>query len=656
MNTQFRKANQSDLAFLLKLEQEAFPAFQQNTKQNLKKSIISHFQEVVIVENSGEKPTSIGAVVLFKYKHSLRIYSIAVLSEYRNKGIGSTIMNYIKEFAVEQHYHSIILEAHANDKKLNKWYLSKGFKKTKKIENYYCKGEHAIKMKLELQENDFNNSKNIIVMNRPYAWKSSGIKAKIISVKEYINNTLYHNNSTYRIFNLCSSYKYQSYGYYVSLLASARGQRVMPNTTTIKDLQISNVIQSVAFELKEFIDKSLNKEKQKTFSLDIYFGQTAIHGYKTLANKLFQVFEAPIFRVNFIKDEHWLIKSIKTLNFDNLSEEQKEALYQFAGTYFDKKRYNYPAFLNYKYDIAVLIDPEEENPPSNKEALEKLKSVANKKGIYVEFITPKDRNRINEFDAIFIRATTNVNHHTYEIARFAYAEGLIVIDDPWSILRCSNKIYQYELFKKHKIKTPNSVVITKDMFMPNALDNFKYPIVLKQPDSAFSLGVIKANDKDEAKQEIEKLFKKTDMLICQEFLYSEFDWRIGILDNTPLYACKYYMAKDHWQIYDWSSNNDDKSGESETLPIQEVPSPILEVAQKATALIGDGLYGVDLKFVNGNVYVIEVNDNPNIDAGIEDAVLKDKLYEAVIDTFTERIEIAKNIRKISLTKNNKYKQ
>ena len=176
-------------------------------------------------------------------------------------------------------------------------------------------------------------------------------------------------------------------------------------------------------------------------------------------------------------------------------------------------------------------------------------------------------------------------------------------------------------------------------------------MVLKQPDSAFSLGVIKVGSKEEALVELNKLFKKSDMVICQEFLYSEFDWRIGILDNKPIFACKYYMSKDHWQIYDWDSDNEEKSGEHETLSVEDVPEIILQVAQKAAALIGDGLYGVDLKYVEGKVYVVEVNDNPNIDVGVEDIVLKDKLYDMLIDSIINRIEIAKNIRKINFTNN-----
>ncbi len=63
-----------------------------------------------------------------------------------------------------------------------------------------------------------------------------------------------------------------------------------------------------------------------------------------------------------------------------------------------------------------------------------------------------------------------------------------------------------------------------------------------------------------------------------------------------------------------------------------------ELGQRAAALIGDGLYGVDIKQTNGALMVIEVNDNPNLDIGVEDAVLKDELYRRVLADLVRRIE------------------
>jgi glutathione synthase/RimK-type ligase-like ATP-grasp enzyme len=59
---------------------------------------------------------------------------------------------------------------------------------------------------------------------------------------------------------------------------------------------------------------------------------------------------------------------------------------------------------------------------------------------------------------------------------------------------------------------------------------------------------------------------------------------------------------------------------------------------RAASLIGDGLYGVDVKEADGGFLVMEVNDNPNIDTGCEDAVLGDRLYLAVMEWFRQRLD------------------
>lgn len=69
------------------------------------------------------------------------------------------------------------------------------------------------------------------------------------------------------------------------------------------------------------------------------------------------------------------------------------------------------------------------------------------------------------------------------------------------------------------------------------------------------------------------------------------------------------MAKGHWQIYNHLNADKSESGNVDTIPIYNVPASIIKTALKATALIGKGLYGVDLKMVNNRAIVIEVNDN-----------------------------------------------
>ena len=61
-----------------------------------------------------------------------------------------------------------------------------------------------------------------------------------------------------------------------------------------------------------------------------------------------------------------------------------------------------------RYSLAVLYDPEEKFPPSNKQAINKLLEVAKKMDIHAELITEEDATRLMEFDALFIRTTTSL--------------------------------------------------------------------------------------------------------------------------------------------------------------------------------------------------------------------------------------------------------
>ena len=135
------------------------------------------------------------------------------------------------------------------------------------------------------------------------------------------------------------------------------------------------------------------------------------------------------------------------------------------------------------------------------------------------------------------------------------------------------------------------------------------------------------------------MLKESDLIIAQEFCPSDYDWRIGIIDDKPFYACKYYMAKGHWQIYNWKAKKkNDQDGDADCLPIKEVPKKVLDMALKSARLIGKGLYGIDIKVVNNKPMVIEINDNPNIDFGVEDLHYGDLVYTKILNAFKNRLD------------------
>lgn len=478
----------------------------------------------------------------------------------------------------------------------------------------------------------------VIITENPSNWDIDLDKDNVIVIapSEYITSNQYQSAKNLKIINLCKSYHYQSLGYYVSLLGEARGHKIIPRVSTIQDLRYPSLIREDSLEFDDLIQDTLRNKDQDSFELLVYFGKTGNEQYNRLATLLFSLIQTPILKVSFIrKKKNWSLQYIKPLNFSEVPPEDKNILAKALQQYFSSKR---PSnFQRKKYDLAILVNPEETTPPSDPKAIQKFIKAADRVGFSVDLITKNDIGKIIQYDALFIRETTNVNHHTFRFAKKAESEGLVVMDDSESILKCTNKVYLNEVLQANQIPTPKSYILRKDAPL-DVLKALHFPFVIKQPDSCYSQGVVKVNNEKELQKTVTTLFQKSDLLIVQEFMPTSFDWRIGVLDNTPFYVCKYFMAPNHWQIVNWSSKPSDKDGRVQTLLIADTPSPILDLAVKASKLIGDGLYGVDIKESNGQYYIIEVNDNPSIDAGIEDKMIKDQLYVNIMDSFMQRVK------------------
>lgn len=478
----------------------------------------------------------------------------------------------------------------------------------------------------------------LIVTNNLKDWPAQVENARVVDARSYLTDPAFSEMRGVKVFNLCRSYRYQTTGYYVSLLAEARGHRPLPSVATVRDLKTTAIVRMVSDELDELIQTSLNKIKSDKFSLSIYFGKNMAHRYDRLALNLFNQFQSPMLRADFARLETgWQLRKVSSISANDVPESHWAFVIKAAKLHFQRRQNGTPRASRTRYDLAILHNPDDPQPPSNTKALQKFEKAANVVGLSAEFITRDDYGRLNEFDALFIRDTTFINNYTYSFSRRAFREGLVVIDDPQSIVRCTNKVYLAELLGRHKIPIPKTIVAHKDNIECLG-EQLGFPLVLKKPDSAFSKGVVKVSTPAELDQQLEELLEDSDLVVAQEFLPTTFDWRIGILDGQPLYVCKYYMAEGHWQIINHANQGDDRYGRFETLPIEVAPRKALQTALKAANLIGDGLYGVDVKESQGKFYVIEVNDNPNIDAGFEDAIMKDELYLRVMSVFMRRIE------------------
>jgi glutathione synthase/RimK-type ligase-like ATP-grasp enzyme len=482
---------------------------------------------------------------------------------------------------------------------------------------------------------------NLIVVNNPRDWPLDIAGVTVVPARAYLTEPAYGSDNIAKVFNLCKSYRYQTLGYYVSLLAEARGHRPLPRANTIEDLQSRNMVRLLTEGLDDLIQKSLATIKSDTFEFNIYFGRNMASRHDQLSRQLFNLLQAPLLRVDFIRrDHHWRIRNVRPIAASDIPPQHQEFAVQATTEYFMGRRLR-ARKLAPRYNLAILHDPDNPEPASNAKALQKFEKAAQALGMHVEFITKADYGRLTEFDALFIRDTTFVNHYTYRFSRRAAAEGLVVIDDPDSILKCNNKVYLAEILERHRIPAPKTLLVHRDN-VNQIIPTLGLPCVLKQPDSSFSVGVVKVETEQELPAKVNGLLDKSELIVAQEYLPTEFDWRVGILDRRPLFVAKYFMVPGHWQIIRHGDEKHDfVEGKTEAMSVGEAPDRVVKIALRAARLIGDGFYGVDIKQIGKRLYVIEINDNPNVDAGNEDSVLKDALYREVMGVFLKRIEARK---------------
>ena len=266
-------------------------------------------------------------------------------------------------------------------------------------------------------------------------------------------------------------------------------------------------------------------------------------------------------------------------------------------------------------------------------ALMRLSQVARKLGHRVDFIFRPEMYKIPSCDAVYIRALTDPLNSAYVVSRAAEMHGVRVIDDSDSIRICCDKVNMYRHLVRGGVAIPETRFLEgTDISISSGkrlLAELGSPVVLKAPNSSFSMYVERASTPEEVVKVARRLLRRADRVIVQSFVQSSFDWRVGVIGGEPLYVCQYTIPKKRWKILTYTANGKTYYGPVKGVKLAVAPPGLLDTAVRAANAIGKGLYGVDLKQMGDEYVVIEVNDNPSINAGEEDQVDGD-LYERLI--------------------------
>lgn len=444
-------------------------------------------------------------------------------------------------------------------------------------------------------------------------------------------------SSRITVVNLCRSYRYRTKGYYVSLLADARGHQVVPSVEAIEGLSEPFGVARVLREAGVATEPEAEPEDAETVEALAYFGQCSDPRFRGAAEAIYREWPTPVLRITMLReDDQWKVSDVSPVPLTQLSGEQRTPLLEALQDEKWLARRGAPAPRALKRaSIAVLFDENDPFSPSTSETLDRLERVAGRMNVHAHRIGLDEIDRLGEYDALLIRALTGVREPAFQFALRAEMLDMPVIDDPQSIIRCSNKVFLEELLRREGIPTPRTIVATSRTPW-DEIHALGSPVVIKLPDGSFSASVHKCSGPEEYQKFASEMFRRSPLIIAQEFLPTDYDWRVTVLGGRVLFTARYHMARGHWQIRT-ESGGTERYGKVEAVPRDTAPPEVVTLGLRAAALIGNGLYGVDIKETQNGPVVIEINDNPNLDVGYDDAADGTIIYEDVINEFLRRI-------------------
>ena len=260
------------------------------------------------------------------------------------------------------------------------------------------------------------------------------------------------------VVNLCRSYRYRTKGYYVSLVADARGQRVLPTVETIEGLTepfgLSRVLREAGVPTLEVIRTRRRRDLPTTVATEddatspdphpsllrvsgreggvemrpaghaaavealAFFGQCADSRFRPAAQAIYREWPTPVLRIQLVEeDDEWKVSYASAVPVQQLSPEDRAALTEVLGNERSVLRRATPTPAELKRaSLAVLYDDTDPFSPSTPETIDRLARIATRMNVHLHRIGPDEIDRLGEYDALFIRTLTGVREPSFHFA------------------------------------------------------------------------------------------------------------------------------------------------------------------------------------------------------------------------------------------------
>ncbi|HEX2255583.1 MAG TPA: RimK-like ATPgrasp N-terminal domain-containing protein, partial [Afifellaceae bacterium] len=211
----------------------------------------------------------------------------------------------------------------------------------------------------------------VLVVSQPRDLAARDLPHVVVTSDDYVARPFMFAGAPQKIINLARSYRYQTAGYYCSLLAEARGHRVLPSVETILELRSRSHYEHALPELEEALNREVKAAGEAVpKSLFVAFGRPDVAGFERFSELIFDWFRAPALTVSLKGTEWRSIAKIELTPITKFTAAQR-ATFTEALKGHTMRKWRAPRQRTApRYSIAVLHDSKDPLPPTKLHSLE----------------------------------------------------------------------------------------------------------------------------------------------------------------------------------------------------------------------------------------------------------------------------------------------
>ncbi len=201
----------------------------------------------------------------------------------------------------------------------------------------------------------------VILVDHSRDFPNAETPHKVITTSDYLARPkLFSTGGRAKIINLSRSYNYQSNGYYASLLAEARGHRIIPTVETMLELREHKLYEQSLPDLQEALTAAAHRaraDETTTFDLLFCFGLCQDPRFETFGRLLFDWYRCPALEVTITPGKRWRIDRLRARPLAKLGPQEAEFFRDALHRHTERDWRSPRARAVAKYSLAVLYDP-----------------------------------------------------------------------------------------------------------------------------------------------------------------------------------------------------------------------------------------------------------------------------------------------------------